>query len=78
MLKIKKCEHHGTLTHNSQGRCTFEDGYYFTSGDAIKLKIKNRYVAGRIEHSFKHKDYYFINEELGVKVYNLSGIKARI
>lgn len=73
-----KYEHHGTLTHNNQGRYTLEDGYYFTSGDSIELKIKNRYVAGRIEHSFEHEDYYFVNEEQEIRIYNLLGMKARV
>jgi hypothetical protein len=73
-----KYEHIGILNHNRQGRLELEDGYYFTSGDSIEIKIKNRYVKGRIEYSHQHKDYYFINEELGIKVYDLKGMKARV
>lgn len=73
-----KYKHIGVLSYNSLGRLSVSDGYYWTCGDTIELKIKRRYVKGRIEHSSKYNGYYFLNEGLGIYIGNLEGMKARI
>lgn len=67
----------GYLQHNSQGRYEIPNTTYFTCGEPIEIFYDNMWIAGRIEYSHKHGDYYFLNEEEGIYIYNLIGIKAR-
>lgn len=69
--------HTGILKCNDQGRYTFEDGYYFTSGDSIEIFVDEEWLKGRIEYSHKYEDYYFLNEEEGIYIYHLSGVEAK-
>lgn len=73
-----KYNHLGTLRHNSSGRYSFEDGYYFTSGDSIEIFYDGEWLKGRIEYSHKLQDYYFCIEEEVIYINNLKGLKARI
>lgn len=73
-----KYSHSGILRHNEQGRYTFEDGYYFTSGDLIEIFYDGEWLKGRVEYSNKLQDYYFLIEEEGIYVNNLNGLKARV
>lgn len=69
-------KHEGKLKHNELGRYTFEDGYYFTSGEEVEIYI-NEWLKGSIEYDLQYGDYYFINSDER-KIYNLEGINARI
>lgn len=71
-------EHAGILTHNSQGKYSFLDGYYFTSGEPIEIFYDNEWLQGRIEYSHKYEDYYFCIDDEGIYIYDLQGLKARI
>ncbi|WP_102400473.1 DUF5348 domain-containing protein [Haloimpatiens massiliensis] len=71
-------EHVGILHHNLQGRYSFADGYYFTSGEAIEIYYDDMWLKGRIEYSQHYQDYYFINDDEGIYIYNLEELKARI
>ena len=68
-------KHKGVLRHNSQGRYSFEDGYYFTSGEPIKILCEEEWIEGRIEFSHYTDNYYFTNE-YGDSIHDLSGIEA--
>lgn len=70
----------GILRHNDQGRYSFENGTYFTSGEPIELwnEVREEWMDGRIEYSHKHEDYYFVNEVEGIYIYYLYGCKARV
>ncbi|PZX01259.1 hypothetical protein C7437_1171 [Psychrobacillus insolitus] len=47
----------GLLTKNLQGRYAFYNGFYFTTGDAIEIKLDyNHWVQTIIKH--KDEDYY--------------------
>lgn len=70
------CRHKGILRDNSQGRYAFEDGYYFTSGEPIKILYEGEWIIGRIEYSHYTNDYYFTNEN-GESIHDLSGIEAK-
>lgn len=70
-------KHTGILQHNAQGRYSFSDGYYFTSGEAIEIFYDDIWLKGRIEYSQHYQDYYFCIENQGIYVYNLEGLKAR-
>lgn len=65
------------LRHNDQGRLSFADGYYFTSGKPIKIFYDGKWIDGRIEYSHEYEDYYFINENKGIYIYNLVGVEAK-
>lgn len=67
----------GHLKHNSQGRYEIPNVTYFTSGEPIEIFYDNMWISGRIEYSQKTRDYYFLNEEEGIYIYDLSGVKAR-
>lgn len=67
----------GYLQHNSQGRYEIQNVTYFTSGEPIEILYDNMWITGRIEYSHTHGDYYFLNEEEGIYIYNLLGVKAR-
>lgn len=70
--------HEGFLKKNEQGRYSFSDGYYFTSGDTIEIFTDDVWIKGRIEYSQKEEDYYFLNEDEGIYIYSLDGLKARV
>ncbi|MZK53147.1 DUF5348 domain-containing protein [Clostridium beijerinckii] len=67
----------GYLQHNDQGRYEIPNITYFTSGEPIQLLVNGNWIMGRIEYSHSKGDYYFLNEEERIYIYNLSGIKAR-
>ncbi|MBN1073238.1 hypothetical protein FDB55_01930 [Clostridium botulinum] len=67
----------GILRHNELGRYEMEDGTYFTSGDSIEVFNNTKWIKGRIEYSHENSDYYFLNECVGIYIYNLQGVKAR-
>ncbi|EKQ56323.1 MULTISPECIES: DUF5348 domain-containing protein [unclassified Clostridium] len=67
----------GYLQHNSQGRYEIPGVTYFTSGERIEIFYDDVWISGRIEYSQREMEYYFLNEEEGIYVYDLSGIKAR-
>lgn len=73
-----KYNHFGILKHNSEGRYSFDDGYYFTSGDFIEIFYDGEWLKGRIEYSYKLNDYYFLIEEEGIYINKLRGIRARV
>ena len=68
--------HSGVLKHNNQGRYEI-NGSYFTSGDEIEIFSNGKWISGRIEYSYNNADYYFVNEEEGIYIYDLIGKKAR-
>lgn len=49
----------GTLTKNIQGRYTLPNGEYFTTGDAIEVKIELQWIKTRVHHNLK--DYYLVD-----------------
>lgn len=77
----KKYEYEGTLRHNAQGRYSFSDRFYFTSGDRIEILDEDdeTWLKGRIEYlcEYGYNDYYFISEE-GITIFYLQGYKARV
>lgn len=70
--------HEGFLKKNEQGRYSFSDGYYFTSGDRIEIFADDIWIRGHIEYSQKEEDYYFVRECEGIYIYNLNGVEARV
>lgn len=73
-----KYSHEGRLKHNSSGRYSFKDGYYFTSGELIEVFYDGEWLKGRIEYSHVLQDYYFYMEEEQIYINKLAGLKARI
>lgn len=69
--------HTGILKCNDQGRYSFEDGYYFTSGDPIEIFVDGEWVKGRIEYSHRYEDYYFLKEDEDIYIYDIDGLEAR-
>jgi hypothetical protein len=67
----------GYLEYNSLGRYEIPGVTYFTSGEPIEIFYDDVWISGRIEYSLSKGDYYFLNEEEGIYIYNLSGIRAR-
>lgn len=67
----------GILKQNKFGRYEIETGAYVTSGTSVEIFKFNRWIKGRIEYSHKTEDYYFLNDEDKIYIYNLEGVKAR-
>lgn len=67
----------GILKQNKCGRYEIETGAYATSGSSVEIFKFNRWIKGRIGYSHKTEDYYFLNNEDKIYIYNLEGVKAR-
>ncbi|MEG2338161.1 MAG: DUF5348 domain-containing protein [Clostridium sp.] len=52
--------HEGRIFKNQAGRYALEDGFYWTSGDAMELFYDGEWLKGRVEHS---TDYYFTDDD---------------
>lgn len=68
----------GYLSKNSNGRYCINDDFYFTSGSPIELLHNGDWIQGRIEFSFNHDDYYFLNEDLKIYVYDINNLAVRV
>ena len=69
---------YGYLEKNVSGRYALSEDYYFTSGNRIEILHNNAWTPGRIEFSQEHDDYYFLNEDLKIYIYELFGLAARV
>lgn len=67
----------GYLQYNYQGRYEIPGVTYFTSGESIEVFYNDTWISGIIDYSLSKGDYYFLNEDEGIYIYDLSGIKAR-
>lgn len=72
MINIKS----GILRHNERGKYEIPGNYFFC-GESIEIFKDGKWIKGRIEYSYSREDYYFVNEEEKIFIYDLDGMKAR-
>ena len=64
----------GLLTKNSQGRYAFYNGFYFTNGDAIEIKLDYNH---RVQTIIKQKDEdYYLKDFPNLKIEGLTARKV--